>query len=87
MGLLKLAACVLGAGLLSAPVAAAAGPAGLGGEKADERICKASLETGSLVKKRKQCFTRKEWERIIESQQRGTRQMIEELEGKGPQGN
>ncbi|HEY0084464.1 MAG TPA: hypothetical protein VGB65_01000 [Allosphingosinicella sp.] len=75
-----LLACVLGGSLLSTPVAAA--DPDVGGEKADERVCKAVLETGSLVKKRKQCFTRKEWERIAESQQTGARRMVDELQGK-----
>jgi hypothetical protein len=73
-------ACVLGAGLLSVP-ATAKGP-DIGGEKADERVCKAVLETGSLVRKRKQCFTRKEWERIAESQQTGARRMVDDLQSK-----
>jgi Ni/Co efflux regulator RcnB len=84
MLLIRLAACVIGASLMAAP-ATAAQPAA--NKDDDRKICKAQLETGSLVKKRKQCFTRKEWERIAESQQRGARQLVEDLESRGPQGN
>ncbi|MFC3711306.1 hypothetical protein ACFOMD_01910 [Sphingoaurantiacus capsulatus] len=42
-------------------------------------ICKKHLETGSLVRKAKRCFTKGEWERIAESEVRGTRRMVEEL--------
>ena len=80
MRFIKLAACVLAAGVVATPVSASQPT---NADKDDnKRICKAILETGSLVRKRKQCFTRKEWERIAESQQRGARQMVEDLEGK-----
>lgn len=46
----------------------------------DQRlICKKHLETGSLVKKSKRCFTKAEWSRIEETEQRGTRRMVEDL--------
>lgn len=35
---------------------------------AEERlICRATRETGSLVKRRRQCFTRAQWDRIAEA--------------------
>ncbi len=47
----------------------------------DQRIiCKKHLETGSLVRKAKRCFTKTEWARISESEQTGTRRMVDELQ-------
>ncbi len=48
---------------------------------ANEIICKKRTETGSLVRKKKECFTKAEWEKIVESQVRGTRRMADELMG------
>lgn len=45
-------------------------------------ICRKIGETGSLVRKTKQCFTKAEWDRIAESQRRGTVRMIDELTSK-----
>jgi hypothetical protein len=42
-------------------------------------ICKKTLETGSLVRKTKQCFTKAEWDRIAESQRRGSEKMVDGL--------
>lgn len=36
-------------------------------------------ETGSLVKGRRQCFTKAEWDRIAESQQAGWGRAIDEM--------
>ncbi len=33
----------------------------------EKKICRKTLETGSLVKKKRQCFTRTEWARIAEA--------------------
>ena len=33
----------------------------------EKKICRKTLETGSLVKKTRQCFTRAEWARIAEA--------------------
>lgn len=60
-----------------APAPAAAAPGGPG----EEIICKKELEVGSLVRKRKQCHTKAEWEKITESQVRGTRRMADEMMG------
>ena len=43
-------------------------------------ICRKHLETGSLVRKLKRCFTKDEWARISETEQRGTRRMVDELQ-------
>lgn len=42
-------------------------------------ICKKTLETGSLVRKNKQCFTKAEWDRIAEVQRRGNEKMVDGL--------
>lgn len=34
--------------------------------RADRLICRATEETGSLVRRRRQCFTRAQWDRIAE---------------------
>ena len=44
-----------------------------------EIVCKKTLETGSLVKKTKQCFTKAEWARIAESQRTGAQKLIHDL--------
>jgi hypothetical protein len=47
---------------------------------ADDRIiCKRVLETGSLVRKTKQCFTSREWARIAASQEAGARKLVDDL--------
>lgn len=64
----------------------AAGP-GLAAEPApakrpadpDRLICKRSVETGSLVARVKACHTRKDWDRIADSQQSGARKVVEGL--------
>ena len=42
-------------------------------------ICKKLGETGSLVKKNKQCFTKAEWDRIAESQRNGAERLVHDL--------
>jgi hypothetical protein len=70
------------AGLLPvAGVTAQTSPAPAPDTSGEEIICKKELETGSLVRKRKQCHTRAEWEKITESQVRGTRRMADEMMG------
>lgn len=39
----------------------------IGGIPATRLICKRAVETGSIIRKRKQCFTRKQWDRIAEA--------------------
>jgi hypothetical protein len=56
----------------AAPTAAAAG---------EEKICKKRLEVGSLVRKKKECWTKAEWERIAEAEQKGARRTQDELMG------
>ena len=66
------------AGLLAVPFAVRAAPA----ESADaaELVCKKTAETGSLVRKREQCLTRAEWERLAAAEQDESRRMMDALE-------
>lgn len=45
----------------------------------DKMICKRDAEVGSIIKRRKTCMTKAEWDRVAESQQTGARKMIDEL--------
>lgn len=45
-------------------------------------ICKKTLEVGSLVRKRKQCMTKEDWDKVAASQQAGARKMMDELSGR-----
>lgn len=49
--------------------------------EADRLICRRMPDTGSLVRTRRQCFTRAQWDRIAESAQRGAGKTITELSG------
>ena len=60
-----------------APAPGAAAPTA----DAEKLICRKRAEVGSLVRKTKECHTKAEWDRIAESQQRGTRRMQDELMG------
>ena len=46
---------------------------------ANKVICKKTLETGSLVRKTKQCFTKAEWDQIAEVQRRGNEKLVDGL--------
>lgn len=46
-------------------------------------VCKRHLDTGSIVRSTKRCFAKKDWDRIIDSQQRGARKLVEELTDRG----
>ena len=68
----------------AAPVAdgaSAAKPAHSTGD--NEIICRKWLEIGSLVNKKKQCFTKAQWDEISESQQRGVQRLRGDLSGGG----
>lgn len=51
------------------------------GDEAERLICRRIPDTGSLVRTRRQCFTRAQWDRIAESAQRGAGRTISELAG------
>ena len=42
-------------------------------------VCRKTLETGSMVRKSKQCFTLREWDQIAETQRRGNQKMFDGL--------
>ena len=42
-------------------------------------VCRKTLETGSMVRKKKQCFTLREWDQIAEIQRRGNQKMFDGL--------
>lgn len=49
-------------------------------------VCKSNLETGSLVKKHKQCLTRRQWTYVNGEHETFARRMVEDNSGK-PTGN
>lgn len=72
-------ACAIAGAILTAPAAAneIANPA----SDDDRIICKKSLETGSLVKKTKKCFTKRQWDRLAEMELKGNSRMVDEMQG------
>ncbi|MDO9489369.1 MAG: hypothetical protein Q7J32_13425 [Sphingomonadaceae bacterium] len=65
---------ILGSGALANEIATP-------GSDADKIICKKSLETGSLVRKTKRCFTQREWDRLAEMELKGNKRMVDEMQG------
>ena len=49
--------------------------------KGERLICRYSDETGSAVRRRRQCFTRTEWDRIAEAARVHTQRMQSDLAG------
>lgn len=47
----------------------------------NEIICRKTLETGSLVRKTKQCFTRAEWDKIAAANRQGNQKTADQLSG------
>lgn len=73
--------------LLLAGAAAAADPnlaaaAPTAGADDQRIICRKTLETGSLVKKNKQCFTKAEWDKVYAAQREGNQKMVDGLSGR-----
>src|SRR5687768_3899778 len=67
---------------LSGPARAAdpAPPASAATGLSDTRIiCRKTAEVGSLVKRKKECFTKAEWDQIAEAHQRGARKLMDGL--------
>lgn len=58
------------------PVPGAAASASAGDQKI---ICRKTAEIGSLVKKKKECFTKAEWDAIAEAHQRGVKKVQDGL--------
>jgi hypothetical protein len=76
-GALLIAATGVATPAIAADTPAAAQAANAVGD--DRVICKKVLETGSLVRKSKQCFTKAEWDRIAETQRRGNEKLVDGL--------
>ncbi|MGI4880610.1 MAG: hypothetical protein ACRYG4_24360 [Janthinobacterium lividum] len=49
-----------------------------------ENVCRSSIETGSLVTKRKSCLTRKQWEYVDQAHREEARKMMMENMGHPP---
>ena len=79
----------LGAGMFAAPAIAGdntasktAVAAGATADPMDQVVCKSSLETGSLVRQTKRCYTRRQWNKLGESARRGGRNLQENGTGR-----
>lgn len=48
----------------------------------DKIVCRKIKETGSLVCKKKMCFTQSEWDRLAEAEHKGVGRMVDELQGR-----
>lgn len=46
--------------------------------KANEIVCRSNLETGSLVKRHKECHTRKQWAYVNDQHENFARKMVED---------
>ena len=76
------------------PVAAPTGdmvpaktPAQIAAEKyKTEVVCKTTVETGSLIARRKTCLTRKQWQYVNDQNERDARKLVEDNTGR-PTGN
>lgn len=81
MGSMKflLAFAIGSASLAGSAFAADPAPTTPAASDANKVICKKTLETGSLVRKTKQCFTKAEWDMIAEVQRRGNEKMVDGL--------
>jgi hypothetical protein len=55
----------------------ASGPAAIAPNASDEVVCKRFLVPGSLVKKRRVCYTRAQWKKMIEQEQDAVYKFIE----------
>lgn len=48
-------------------------------EDPNRLICRSTLDTGSLVRRKRQCFTRAQWERIGQAAREGATDMQDRL--------
>ena len=48
-----------------------------GGSDNERLVCRRAVDTGSLVRGRRQCFTRSQWDRIAEAAQKRATEMQE----------
>ena len=73
------AALIVGVLIAEGSVALAQSGAASGTGQNERLICRRVQETGSLVKGRRECFTKAEWDRIAESQKSGWGRAIDEM--------
>ena len=52
----------------------------------EKKVCRASVETGSLIKKRRTCLTKAQWRAVDEEHEREAYKLVEDNRGK-PSGN
>lgn len=48
-------------------------------EGGSKMVCKRFADTGSMIKRRKQCMTLQQWDQVAASQQEGARKLVEDL--------
>ena len=51
-------------------------------EKKERLICRREVETGSIVRARKTCFTREEWDRMSVAGREGAQDWVDQSAGK-----
>lgn len=56
-------------------------PTAPGPTKEERLICRSSVEIGSLAKRRRQCFTKAEWDRLAEGARKQTTRMLTDNPG------
>ena len=76
---IRMSAVITLAGLLLPTIASAAEPPAADAAEKDKLICRKTTEVGSLVRKKKECYTKAEWDKIAEVQQRGVKKTQEGL--------
>ena len=54
---------------------------------AEKLICKSQTETGSIARRKKECFTKAEWEKIGEAHRRGWGRAIDDMRTRPGGGN
>jgi len=71
---------IVAAAPLAAPLAAPSG------SKADSErlICKSETEVGSLVRRKRRCFSERDWVRVNEAARTSARRMQEEFQAQAP---
>lgn len=75
------AAAIVLASLLIPTIASAAERSTAAAADRDKLICRKTAEVGSLVKKKKECYTKAQWDEIAEAHQRGAKKTQEGLAG------
>lgn len=74
---------LLGLAVATAP-AYAAGKAKVAAGDPNKVICKRSEEIGSLIARKKQCFTRAEWDQLSQAARAGGQDMVDRNAGRPP---